>query len=78
MYITWKAIAKPGAECIYSDTDSIMVSKDDIDMDARFALNGKNVKVIGEEMGQLEQEAIFKSFEFCVIRLISLKITEWT
>jgi hypothetical protein len=28
-----------------------MVSKDDIDMEARFVLNANNLKEIGEEMG---------------------------
>jgi hypothetical protein len=61
----WDACAKPGAVCVYSDTDSIFVSKDDINEKATFELNGQVVPVIGEEMGQLELEHTFDSL-MCV------------
>ncbi|KAJ2894294.1 hypothetical protein IWW38_002618 [Coemansia aciculifera] len=59
MKILWEKIAKPGAVCIYSDTDSMFVKADQICDNAVFELNGRQKPVIGDEMGQLEVEAVF-------------------
>ena len=55
----WDAGAKEGAECIYSDTDSIFVHKEHFKKNAKFMLNGLKVPIIGSEVGQLELECEF-------------------
>jgi DNA polymerase elongation subunit (family B) len=75
MKMVWEKIAKPGcckqypncvghtptsgAVCIYSDTDSMFIKADQICDNAVFKLNGRQKPVIGDEMGQLEVEAVF-------------------
>lgn len=61
----WDAGAINNAECIYSDTDSIFVRENSFDLNASFKLNGEYVKVIGEEIGQLELECTFNKL-LCV------------
>nr|WOL75532.1 DNA polymerase [Saccharomycopsis selenospora] len=53
----WDACVEEGTECLYSDTDSIFVSKEDFNTNAEFILNSEVKKVIGDDIGQLEIEA---------------------
>jgi hypothetical protein len=62
MFELWKKTVKPGTICLYSDTDSIMVRKEDLVQDAVFQMNDKSIAVIGDEMGQLELENTFDDF----------------
>ncbi|KAJ2878344.1 hypothetical protein H4R27_005856, partial [Coemansia aciculifera] len=59
MKLLWDAIARPGAECIYSDTDSMMVRSEQIRTDSTIEIEGKTLPVIGSNMGQLECEHHF-------------------
>jgi hypothetical protein len=56
----WDACARPGAYCIYSDTDSIFVDVDMVDKSKLFELDGEQVCVVGDAMGQLEIECVFQ------------------
>jgi hypothetical protein len=51
--------SKSGAECIYSDTDSMMVRSEQIRTDSTIKIEGKTLPVIGANMGQLECEHHF-------------------
>ncbi|KAJ2654107.1 hypothetical protein IWW48_006309 [Coemansia sp. RSA 1200] len=62
----WTAVAtSPGAVCLYSDTDSMMVRADEIALDATVEINGCQVPAIGSELGQLECEQRFEDL-ICV------------
>ena len=58
----WDACMLENAECIYSDTDSMFVRRNDIDQNATFLLDGQHVNVIGDAMGQLDLECVFDTF----------------
>lgn len=59
MFVVWQKAVVSGTECLYSDTDSIMVLRKHLILDATFELNGRTIPVIGDEMGQLEIENVF-------------------
>nr|WOF72313.1 DNA polymerase [Saccharomycopsis fibuligera]WOF72339.1 DNA polymerase [Saccharomycopsis fibuligera]WOF72353.1 DNA polymerase [Saccharomycopsis fibuligera] len=52
----WDAASRYNSLCLYSDTDSIFVRKSDFDLNAYFVLDGEKVKIIGNDIGQLELE----------------------
>jgi DNA polymerase elongation subunit (family B) len=59
MYQLWKTTVLPGTKCLYSDTDSMMIPANSIIPNASFVLNGNEISVIGDQMGQLEVETRF-------------------
>lgn len=60
----WDAGAINNAKCIYSDTDSFIIQSPQFNLDATFELNGKQIPVIGDEIGQLELECKFDKLMF--------------
>lgn len=65
MYMLWHSVVRAGTECIYSDTDSMMIPRDSLIDDAMINIDGKSVSAIGDQMGQLELEHTFDEF-LCV------------
>ncbi|KAJ2508679.1 hypothetical protein GGI11_006025, partial [Coemansia sp. RSA 2049] len=59
MKLLWDKIAKPQAKMLYSDTDSIIVKSNDVCLNTNFILDGKEMSVIGTNVGQLELEYEF-------------------
>lgn len=55
----WDASVKDDAICIYSDTDSLCVKEDNFNLNSTFIMDGKQMPVIGTEIGQLELECKF-------------------
>ncbi len=59
MKLLWDASTRPDTECIYSDTDSIFVRKEEFNLNSVFELNNQKIPVIGTDVGQLELECEF-------------------
>lgn len=59
MKLLWDSCTIPGAKCLYSDTDSLCVEKKYFNIKGEFTLDGKNIPVIGSQIGQLELECVF-------------------
>ncbi|KAJ2550535.1 hypothetical protein EV175_004028 [Coemansia sp. RSA 1933] len=59
MKMLWDAVTLPDAECLYSDTDSIMVDKKVVRANATVVIDGQTMPALGEQMGQLQVENNF-------------------